>query len=88
VVEGTVSWASFAEAFDPAVSASFSNASNGSSVVFDATSLVSSWLDGSANHGMLLEANQSPLTTFHASEGNGASALRPALSVCYVIPED
>jgi hypothetical protein len=85
--EDTVTWASFNRAFDPTAAASFSNNAQNGRVSFDATNLVQSWLSGTANNGILLEADESPLTSFHTSESDDVDVEHPALELCYTVPE-
>ncbi len=86
--EGTVTWASFGGAFDPANAATFANgglAFNGAAS-FDLTALVQSWVNGTkANNGVLLEETGAPRTTYQSSEA-AVTAQHPSLAVCYLVP--
>jgi hypothetical protein len=93
--EGTVSWQSFAGAFDPTVAASFSSGPAQAwqnvgqavplPVSFHLESLVQAWLDGtSPNDGILLEQtpNLTDNTVYRTGEWSTASQ-RPRLDVCW-----
>lgn len=86
--EDTVTWSSFAGAFDAAVEDSFDNggAPGAGPVSLDLTALTQAWLDGAIpNHGVLLE--QSPAThTLLCSSEQEKEARRPRLTVCYTCP--
>jgi Thrombospondin type 3 repeat len=84
--EASLTWVSFAGAYDASVSTSFSNggASYAGPVSFDVTSLAWAWKSGQ-NDGLLLEEDAAK-TTFTSSEG-ASVAQRPRLDVCYTIPE-
>lgn len=78
--EGTVTWNSFQNAYDPAIAASFSNGSAGSAVSFDLTTLVQSWYAGAPNNGIALTSTAD--TTWRSSEWTTVSE-RPSIRVCY-----
>lgn len=86
--EGTVTWNSFAQAFDPAVEASITPAAiaPGGFAYVPITPLMQAWNDGSlANEGVVLtEAASGGRATFGASEASVQS--RPYLTVCYQAP--
>lgn len=80
-----VSWNSFAQAFSPAVAASFSNGGPSSFglVSFDVTALAQVWVNNaSVNDGILLEQDPVGSTQFFSSE-NTIAGRRPQLVVCY-----
>jgi hypothetical protein len=85
--ESTVTWSSFAGAFDPQIFATLSNATvpNGL-VTIDLTGMVQSWKSGVVpNRGFLLEQGSGTgRTTFGAAEASVAN--RPKLTVCYAPP--
>jgi hypothetical protein len=83
--EGTVTYASFAAAFDPAIEASVATLGvpNNSNVTVDLTALVGDWYTGvQANHGVLF-AHPAPGRTVVASAEAPTVAPRPSLTVCY-----
>ena len=78
--EPTVTWASFAGAYAPAVDATFPGTSTAST---NLSALVQGWVSGAIpNNGVLLERDLTGATVFASSEY--AAAARPALKVCYV----
>ncbi|XYH97770.1 DNRLRE domain-containing protein [Sorangium sp. So ce1128] len=82
--EDTVTWASFAGAFDPSPVASSDGGLCGTGpVALDLTSLTQAWVDGALpNHGVLLEPSSTGPARLWSSEASLAKH-RPALSVCY-----
>ncbi|KYF60138.1 hypothetical protein BE04_11305 [Sorangium cellulosum] len=86
--EPTVTWASFGEAFDPAVAASFTSGGGAGVRSSDVTALAQAWVSGaSANHGVLLEEDPVLRTEYRSSEKT-AVELRPKLDLCYVPRDD
>lgn len=82
--EATTSWTSFAGAYDATTATSFATGIWGTRVV-DVTALVQTWVDGDANHGLLLEEDAGYRTGYGASENTNA-ARRPVLEVCFEEP--
>lgn len=81
--ENSVTWLTFGNAFDVSVSGSYATNATGWRTA-DVTTLVQSWVAGSAaNFGLLLN-DPSPIGsgTYYSSE-YGEVALRPKLLVCY-----
>lgn len=83
--EATATWNSFQNAYDPSVTASFSNGGAGhvGPVSFDLTSLVQAFHEGTPNHGVALVSTTD--TTWTSSEGASVSK-RPSMQVCYTQP--
>jgi hypothetical protein len=82
-VEATVTYNSFAGAFDSTVLGSVNPAVSGSSLAFDVTGQVASWFSGAQpNHGFLLAEPSNGRISVGASEAP-SSATRPTLTVCY-----
>lgn len=80
--EGTVTYQSFDQDFDPAVAGVIQPDSPTALKSADVTGLVTSWLlGGLPNHGMLLETTGNQKNIFVSREG--ADGYRPALEVCY-----
>ncbi len=84
--EGTVTWASFGDAFDPAVLKSFDNGFPAStSVTFDLLATAAGWVNGSIpNNGLLIEQGAPSITRFNSSEW-AVAARRPKLFLCYQV---
>jgi lysophospholipase L1-like esterase len=83
--EGAATWASLASALDPVAAASFTSATGATSVGL--APLVQSWVSGSLqNYGVVLEQGRNGRTRYETSEAS-AIATRPALDVCYTLPE-
>ncbi|MFO0760223.1 MAG: DNRLRE domain-containing protein [Byssovorax sp.] len=79
--EATVTWSSFAGAFDPSVIAVLSNASP--TLSFDVTAVAKGWRQGTIqNHGLLVEQAAPTLTRYKTSEWSVLTQ-RPQLTVCY-----
>ncbi len=86
--EGSVTFTSFAQHFDSAIVGVILPTGTSSLKSVDLTTLVQSWVSGTQpNHGVLLETVDSKATVFVSSEG-GAATLRPALDICYSVPDD
>jgi hypothetical protein len=83
--EASVSYASFANAFDPAVSASFSTVGLvAGPVAVDVTALAQAWVNGlQPNYGVALTQLPSARTQYRSSEA-GVVSRRPRLDLCYV----
>jgi cysteine-rich repeat protein len=82
--EATAHWTNFAGAYDAATAASFMTGIYGTRFV-DVTGLVQTWVDGTANHGLLLEENAGFRTGYGSSENTNVSR-RPLLEVCFEEP--
>jgi hypothetical protein len=83
--ETSVSWASFAGSFDPAVVGSFTTDSVGWRTV-DVTALVQAWANGTyPNFGIVLMQGLTPYNVYHSSEALTPS-LRPKLEIHYTPP--
>ncbi|MFT3774784.1 MAG: kelch repeat-containing protein [Minicystis sp.] len=79
--ESTVTWNSFASAFNAQVEAAITG--NSTSYSGDVSALVQAWVNGTySNYGMLLERDLSAATGLYASEFATVSS-RPKLYVCY-----
>lgn len=81
--ESTVTWNSFAGAFD---SATIATVTTGGWAIrsFDLTAQVGAWYAGTQpNHGLLLEEDPTTYRTGYASSENGTASRRPSLVVCY-----
>lgn len=85
--EPTVTYASFGNAFDPAILASFAVVPNTNTFQsIDLTDQVQDWSDGTTdNDGILIEESGTNRHSFRSSE-SGNVGLRPKLDVCYVSP--
>jgi len=84
--ESTVTWNSFAGAYDPAVIDSFTGNNGWQSA--DVTALVQGWVDGSVpNYGILIEQGLTSATTYRSSE-DATPALRPELEIFFTPPGD
>jgi alpha-tubulin suppressor-like RCC1 family protein len=83
--EGTATWNSFQNAYDPAVIGSFSNGGAGHQgpVSFDLTPLAKSWYAGAPSWGVALIA---PTNSTWASSESATASQRPSLTVCYSPP--
>lgn len=80
--ESTVTYASFAQQFDPAVEAYLYSSSSTSWKSLDLTALTAEWVAGNVpNYGLLMRSHDHDGTLFVSSEGH--QNLRPALTVCY-----
>ncbi|KYF49183.1 keratin associated protein 5-1 [Sorangium cellulosum] len=86
--ESAVTWASFGEAFDPAIAASFTSGGGSGFRSSDITDLARAWASGEAeNHGVLLEEDPVQRTDFRSSEKPLVEE-RPKLELCYVTCDD
>ncbi|XXX81988.1 DNRLRE domain-containing protein [Sorangium sp. So ce134] len=86
--ESAVTWASFGEAFDPAVAASFTSGGGSGFRSSDIAELARAWVSGEAeNHGVLLEEDPVQRTDFRSSEKSVVEE-RPKLELCYVTCDD
>jgi hypothetical protein len=86
--ETTVTWNSFAGAFDPAAFVSFGNGGTNftGNVSFDVTAAAQGWVNTPAqNFGFLLEQGSTPNTRYWTSE-YFIPANRPKLNICYATP--
>jgi hypothetical protein len=87
--ESTVTWSSFANAYDPAPTATVSNGApvTNAFVSVDVTDLVQGWVTGTfPNEGVLLRQTGGVSTYWVTSEATYIGQ-RPELVVCYSIPE-
>jgi hypothetical protein len=86
--QGTVTWASFGEAFAPAVASTFFNGgpSFNGPVTFDVTTLSQGWVNTPAqNFGVLLE--QDPVgNTRYWTTRDATVSQQPVLNLCYAAP--
>jgi len=81
--EGTATFASFANAYDPNPAAT---APASGQLSLDLTAMAQGWMsDPSANHGVLIEEDQTGLSSFRSSEWPAAND-RPRLTVCFTGP--
>jgi hypothetical protein len=86
--ESSVTYASFAQQFEPTVLGSIVASSVNVEKSVDLTSLVASWVHGEhPSYGVLLEAASSKKTIFVSREG-GTATQKPALEVCFSVPEN
>ncbi|WP_437479383.1 DNRLRE domain-containing protein [Sorangium sp. So ce1014] len=86
--ESAVTWASFGEAIDPAVAASFTSGGGSGFRSSDITELARAWVSGEAeNHGVLIEEDPVQRTDFRSSEKSVVED-RPKLDLCYVTCDD
>jgi hypothetical protein len=86
--ETTVTYASFAQQFDPAVVGIIVFAKSSSSKSVNLTSVVQDWTNASVtNHGLLLRMVSDGAANIVSSEGTKVS-LRPLLVVTYSIPDN
>ena len=85
--ESTVTWSSIGSAFSPTVAATLDTASvpNKELTSIDVTGLVQSWVNGTLNHGLVLEAISGGRASYATSEA-GPADHRPQLVVCYIPP--
>jgi hypothetical protein len=83
--ENTVSYASFAQQFEPTVVGAFVAFGSSGQKSIDLTALTRSWLAGTPNHGVLLESAANGKTILVSREG-GTAAQTPRLRVCYSEP--
>ncbi|EYF02104.1 choice-of-anchor L domain-containing protein [Chondromyces apiculatus] len=82
--ESTVTAGNFANAYDPAVLASFNTVSGSAAHAIDVTDIVGDWVAGTeGNHGFFLEEASSSLHSYRSSEHPNVSQ-RPYLHLCYV----
>lgn len=79
--ESSVTWDSFNGTFDPSASASV-YAWGGGTAQMHVEGLVQQWVDGTPNHGLLLQEGGQIASQFRSSE-NSAIDTRPRLKVCY-----
>lgn len=82
----TVTFASFAQKFDPQVVGAFSIEGTGEKSV-DLKTQTEHWLAGQDNNGLVIDSNWYQKTWFVSREG-GTEAQRPKLTVCYTQPVD
>ncbi len=85
-IESSVTWNTFAGAFDSTLATSFANQgpTYTGPLSFDVTSIVSGWVNGAApNDGILLEQAGTAFTNFWSSESGVATS--PKLDLCYTI---
>lgn len=81
-LENTVTWNSFAGAYDPTIVTTFVGAPPGF-VTVDITSLVQGWMDGTyPNYGLYLK--QAGTNTFYRSSEDATQATRPKIEICIV----
>ncbi|MEO7327687.1 MAG: DNRLRE domain-containing protein, partial [Minicystis sp.] len=81
--EATVTWASFADAFNPVAFKSFST--GGSTATFDVAPQLQGWVSGMVqNNGFLIEEPGAFQVKLKSQE-YVASGSRPSLSACYVV---
>lgn len=86
--EGTVTFASFGQHFDPSIAGLLQTSSPSARKSADVTTLVSSWVRGAQpNAGFLLDTTSKRKTVFVSSESSTV-ALRPALEVCFTTRTD
>ncbi|WP_437971656.1 DNRLRE domain-containing protein [Sorangium sp. So ce260] len=86
--ESSVTWASFGEAFDPAVAASFTSGGGSGFRSSDLTELARAWVSGEAeNHGVLIDEDPVQRTEYRSSEKSLVED-RPKLDLCYVTCDD
>jgi hypothetical protein len=85
--EATVTWNSFAGAYDPTTASTFSDSTGSSTLTADFTSLVASWVatPSSSNFGVLLERDLTGTTSVASSEASDP-ATYPSMTVCYLPP--
>jgi len=82
--ESAVTWQSFGGAFDSTSEISFSNTS--STMIFDASTLVSAWVHGTAtNNGLLLVDPALTYSTQYRSSEDATGSFRPKLDICYTV---
>jgi hypothetical protein len=83
--EATVTWDSFDLQFTPAAQGSFdASAFAAGQTTFDLSALAQAWVNGAANHGILLKKGipSGSVATFGASEHANLDK-RPALEICF-----
>lgn len=86
--EATVTWASFGDAFDPAIVGSFTSGGGVGIRSVDVTPLARAWVSGDApNYGLLLDEDPVLRTDYHSSE-NALLERQPKLELCYVTCDD
>jgi hypothetical protein len=86
--EGGANYASFAQHFDPAIAGVILPSETSSLKSVDIKALVQAWVSGAQpNGGVLLETTDSKSTIFVSSE-SGAASLRPAIEICYIVPDN
>jgi hypothetical protein len=85
--ETTVTWSSFAGAYNPTVEATFLSGVTPGSRTVDITGVVQGWRSGATtNNGVLLaQPSATTFTSYNTGEATPAST-RPALAVCFVAP--
>ncbi len=82
-VETTVSYASYGNAFDATVLASFNPATAGTTITLDVTPQVAAWASlAQPNHGFFIDEPTNGRAGLGSSEAS-SPATRPALTVCY-----
>ena len=85
--ELSVTWASFANQYDPSVVGSFTTDQIGWHAV-DVTALVQAWVNGVPNFGIAMRQGMSVYNIYHSSEAAYPllAALRPKLEIDYTTP--
>lgn len=86
--DATVTWNSFAAAYDPAVAATFPNGgpAYAGPLTADLSALAQGWVnDPATNHGVLLEQDLGGATRYWTSDDPNV-AEQPKLHVCYTAP--
>ena len=87
-IEGTATYASFAQQFDPTVAGVILPTSKNALKSVDIRSLVQSWVSGAQpNDGVVLQTAAKKHTLIVSSEGAKVS-LRPSLALTYTTPDD
>ena len=86
--EATVTFASFAQHYDPAITTTIDTPSANVQKSVDLTALVTSWVTGAQpNDGVMLESSSKQKMIFVSREG-GTPEQKPHLQVCFTTPDD
>ncbi|WP_437840335.1 DNRLRE domain-containing protein [Sorangium sp. So ce1153] len=80
--ETTVSWSSYNQSWDPLSFASIISGNGAGDRTADLTDMVTDWVNGVPNYGIVLEEDATASTQWRASEDTTPSR-RPRLEVCY-----
>lgn len=89
--EGTVTWSSFGDAFDPNPAVSFTAEGDGwfGERTVDVRALAQAWVSGDApNYGVVIDAPTDETRSEFRSSESPQSGERPALTVCYTTCND
>jgi len=83
--ESTVTWTNTAADHDTTAETSITPPTNGEYVLFEITSLVQDWVDGTSNYGIMLVPSDQDMETKYSTKDEGASGEHPYMEIVYTI---